>query len=188
MKKITKMIVSMLLLMNTRITHAYAAEETYYVSNENEILEFESEEHYLQCVRDGVIASSDEMPSRTDPYTYVYEDPVYDYTSTYEWLNYHPYTPAWSTASQYVLTSGHTFSGQIQKTHGGWNFTVNASYTNSVSITFPADPSRYSKLGVYGEVYYCRQKVNVYYYNVYQTSYYINWSRVINYYITVVYQ
>ena len=74
--------------------------------------------------------------------------------STYKshlWIGYHSGTSSWAKASSYTLTKGKTYSTSGSYSYKGYTVNTGFSYTNSVATTIPADSSRYSRLGTWGD-------------------------------------
>ncbi|WP_341876822.1 hypothetical protein [Defluviitalea saccharophila] len=67
------------------------------------------------------------------------------------WIGYHSYTPDWSMADNYTLSAGKTWSANGSYEYKGFTVDTGFSYQTSVSISYPADPTRWSKLGAYGD-------------------------------------
>lgn len=75
-------------------------------------------------------------------------------SSKYEgklWIGEHSGTTSWTKASSYTLTKSKTYSTSGSYTYMGYGINTGFSYTNSVATTIPADSSRFSKLGTWGD-------------------------------------
>ena len=116
-------------------------------------------------------------------YTTIYNVPKY-----YVWVGYHPLTPYWAKASQYVISTGSSYTISGSYTYKNYLFSITVNNNVSLAIYLPADASKYSKIGVYADVKLIRTKVDVYDYDVYMSTYYVNSTYVSNYYIETVYK
>jgi hypothetical protein len=105
-----------------------------------------------------------------------------------EWIGYHSATPNWSKASSYALNKGRSYSASGSKKVWGISVNVGYSYSQSVTITYPADAKKYSKLGVYADVTYKKYKRESYVSGRKLATVYIVKASVKNQYITTVYQ
>lgn len=161
-----------------------ASEPLYEIVDENNVYEFYDKQSYDNFKNS---MNENNAVARIAGYDYVYTT-LWTSRVSKQWIGYHSATPSWSKASQYVLTTSQSYSASVSYTYKGYNFTFRASYSVSASTTFPADASRYSKLGVRADVTYQRIQCDVYYYGVKQSTYYNNVAIPTSYYISVVYQ
>lgn len=79
-------------------------------------------------------------------------------------INYHSGTPGWARASSYTLTTNKAFN--VSGSYKSKNYSVNIgfSYSKSVATTIPADSSKDSRLGVYGDFTFSYVKYEQYVY------------------------
>lgn len=159
--------------------------DAYIVTIDNATYEFASYEDYCKYIADH---ESNDINLCTSSGTDYVSSVVLSRTKYYQWVGYHSYTPYWSMASSYTLTAGRTYSASGNVSSDGFSFGVSISYSESISITYPADSSRYSKLGVYADLKLVRYKYDVYEYGTYSYSYYVNTSTIISRYVKVVYK
>lgn len=78
------------------------------------------------------------------------------------WVGYHSGTPNWAKASQYTLNSGKSFSASGSYNYLGFSLNIGFSYSASVNTTIPANASKYSRLGVWGDFTFSKVKVSTY--------------------------
>lgn len=69
----------------------------------------------------------------------------------FHFIQYHPGTKAWAKANEYTILSGETFKVSTTYTWSKFTFDLGFSYSYSVNTSIPADPSRYSRLGIYAD-------------------------------------
>lgn len=110
------------------------------------------------------------------------------YTDAFTSVGYHPLTTSWSKASSYTVGASKTYSASASKVYYGVNLTVTASQTTSLSITYPADGNRFSKLFLSADISVKKFRIDQYYYGTYQSTYYIVSATPINTYVWVKYQ
>lgn len=77
------------------------------------------------------------------------------------WVGYHSGTPNWSKANAYTLTKSKTYSTSGSYTYEGIGVNLGFSYTTGTTTTIPANPARFSKLGVSGDFTFNKYKVTV---------------------------
>jgi hypothetical protein len=68
------------------------------------------------------------------------------------WIGNLNYPNFWSQASGYTLTQGTNYTASGQYTWNSLVLTLNFSYSQSASVQFTADPTRWSRLGAYADV------------------------------------
>lgn len=131
----------------------------YEIIDENNVIFFESEEAQIDY------NNSKESLSRagTDGYTTV-PSKVSSTRETNHWVGYHSGTKAWAPASQYTLSKGTTWSVSGSYTYSGINVSTGFSYSVSVATTIPADSKRESRLGVWGDFTFTKNKYTEYRY------------------------
>lgn len=151
----------------------------------NETYEFDSYDDYCKFISDH---SSEDISLCTSSGTDYVSTLLWSETKSYQWIGYHSLTPNWSKASSYTLTSGGSYSASGSVTSHGYSIGVTVSYTQSASITYSANSSKYSRLGVYADVKVYRYKYDVYEYGTYSYTYYVNGATPTTRYITVVYK
>lgn len=109
---------------------------------------------------------------------------------SHHWIGYHSGTPDWSKASRYTLTVGKTYSASGKYTYSDVDISISYSYTNTVATAIPADSSKYSKLGIWGDLtvkkYKAVSKNN--YTGAVVSTWYFGTSTVNNRYIAPKYQ
>lgn len=71
---------------------------------------------------------------------------------SHAWIGYHSGTPDWTKASRYTLTVGKTYSATGKYSYSDLDISISYSYTNTVSTAIPADSTRYSRLGIWGDL------------------------------------
>lgn len=69
----------------------------------------------------------------------------------YKWIGYLSESAEWTRAS-YILSSGRSYSVSGSMTYEGMGVSLSTTYSSGVSRTLPADPSRYSRLGMYADI------------------------------------
>ncbi|WP_431085966.1 hypothetical protein [Paenibacillus sp. 8b26] len=69
-------------------------------------------------------------------------------TRDHQFINYHEETPYWAKASNYTVTRAKTYTASTTLKYDDVSFNVGVSYMYSVATQIPADPSRFSRLGV----------------------------------------
>lgn len=149
----------------------------------NNVYEFPDEETF-QYFKENEMNNDGIMLAAThNVYTTVYNVPKYKV-----WVGYHPLTPNWSKASSYTLSSGRSYTINGSYTYNGATFGITVTNSVGSTVTYPANSSKYSKLGVRADVKLIRTKVDVYDTNTYMNTYYVNSTYVSNYYIATVYQ
>lgn len=109
-------------------------------------------------------------------------------SAAYQWIGYHSGTPNWAKASGYSLSKSKGYSASGSYNYSGT--TVGVSYTATVTTSFTADSSRYSRLGVWGDLLLATYRVDQYdkYTGRYITSWNVKVATVKNYYIKVKYK
>ena len=185
-------VLTLTLLLTCTATQVYASSsETsdnlrYITIIDGSTYEFDSYHSYLKYLED----------NSNHPGVSLYTSGGTDYRSTllwsetknYSWIGYHSLTPNWATASAYHLTATSTYSASGSVQSHGYTIGVTVQYQQSVSTDIPADPSKYSKLGVYADVKVSRYKYDVYEYGTYSYTYYVNSAVPLQRYITAVYR
>ena len=108
----------------------------------------------------------------------------------YKWIGYLSESAEWTRASSYILSSGRSYLVSGSMTYEGMGVSLSTTYSSGVSRTLPADPSRYSRLGMYADItvrkYKSDKSVDNYTGQVFSTWY----SSAVthhNQYVTVVY-
>lgn len=130
------------------------------VLDNGEILFFNSKEDY----------ESYSPPSNYQPFNtggYITKPEVISTTNVSKlWIGYHSGTPEWRKASSHVLTTGQNYT--VSGSYKYKEFTLSTGFTHAVSVSssFPADASRYSKLGVRGDFTFQHIKSTEYRYGV----------------------
>ena len=134
---------------------------------------------------------SDQFDSDIQPYssTTVRNTLISSSSYSYKWIGYLSEPAEWTRASSYTLSSGRSYSVSGSMTYEGVGVSLSTTYSSGVSRTLPADPSRYSRLGMYADITvrkYKSESVDNYTGQVLSTWY----SSAVTYhnkYITVVY-
>lgn len=156
--------------------------DTYTYSTGNLVYEFPDKNAYDYFMEHN--SENNIVPCNTyNQYTTIYSVPKYNV-----WIGYHPLTPDWSYASSYTVHAGESYSVNGSYKYDGFVFSINVDCTRSVSITYPADASRASKLGVRADIKLIRTKVDVYDNGTYLNTYYVNSTAVMEKYVAVKYQ
>lgn len=183
MKKIIYLVISLFVTLSLSSYPIQAKETgTYTYSTGNLVYEFPDKNSYDYFMEH--YHTNDVVTYATyNQYTTVYSIPKYNV-----WVGYHPLTPNWSYASSYTVTTGKSYSVNGSYTYNGVAFAINVDCTRSVAITYPADASRASKLGVWADVKLIRTKVDVYDNGTYLNTYYVNSTAVMEKYIGAVYK
>ena len=70
----------------------------------------------------------------------------------YKWIGYLSESAEWTRASSYILSSGRSYLVSGSMTYEGMGVSLSTTYSSGVSRTLPADPSRYSRLGMYADI------------------------------------
>lgn len=183
MKKAIYFILSLFVTLSLSSYPVQAEEpDTYTYSTGNLVYEFPDKNAYDYFMEHN--SANNIVPCNTyNQYTTIYSVPKYDV-----WIGYHPLTPDWSYASSYTVTTGKTYVVNGTYKYDGFVFSISVDCTRSVSITYPADASRASKLGVRADIKLIRTKVDVYDNGTYMNTYYVNSTAVMEKYIGVKYQ
>lgn len=189
MKKTNKLIVILLLFafcINCNSLSIYAENnknnDRYTIEIENKIYEFDSYQSYCKFQKDN------NLKKRSTNGTDYVSTQIWSEIKYYQWIGYHSLTPNWSTASSYTLINSKTYSASGSVESHGYTIGVTVSYSQSATVTYPANADRFSKLGVYVDVRASRYKYDVYEYGTYSYTYYVNVATPIEKYITVVYK
>ncbi|KQL56047.1 MULTISPECIES: hypothetical protein [Bacillaceae] len=74
------------------------------------------------------------------------------------WINYHKFTPAWSYADNYTITNGKSYTMTGNYKYKGITATISVTHSTTVSVSYPADPRRYNRLGVRSDLFYVKHK------------------------------
>ena len=106
------------------------------------------------------------------------------------WIGYHSGTPNWAKASGYTLSASKTYTANGTYTYSGTAVGVSVSYSTTVATKFPANSSKYSKLGIKGDLSLRTYRIDEYdkYSGRFIRSWNIKTATVTNYYVSVYYQ
>lgn len=159
--------------------------DVYTIEKDNKVYEFDSYQSYCKFQQDN---NSNSWGKRTSSGTDYVSTQIWSEIKYYQWIGYHSLTPNWSTASSYTLINSKTYSASGSVESHGYTIGVTVSYSQSATVTYPANSSRFSKLGVYADVRASRYKYDVYEYGTYSYTYYVNVATPLEKYITVVYK
>lgn len=183
MKKIIYLVISLFVTLSLSSYPVQAEEpDTYTYSTGNLVYEFPDKNAYDYFMEHN--SENNIVPCNTyNQYTKIYSIPKYNV-----WVGYHSLTPDWSYASSYTIYSEQNCSATGQYEYNGFLFSININYTQGISITYPADASRASKLGVRADIRLVRTKVDVYDNGTYMNTYYVNSTAVMEKYIKAAYQ
>ncbi|MFS0785078.1 hypothetical protein ABC345_01710 [Shouchella sp. 1P09AA] len=91
-------------------------------------------------------------------YTKVTSTKTNEHKANKAWISYHKHTPNWSKADKYTITSGKSFSMSGTYKYNGFSATISVKHSTSATVSYPADPKRYSKLGVRHDLTYQKWK------------------------------
>lgn len=69
----------------------------------------------------------------------------------FHFVGYHSGTSTWAKTNQYVITRNKTYSVSGSYNWKSTNFNLGFSYSYGVATYIPANASKYSRLGVYGD-------------------------------------
>lgn len=152
--------------------------------NENEILFFNSKEDYNSYLQDNGIQTYN---------TGGYSTKIEVLSSVYKsklWIGYHPAISNWREASSHTLAANRTYTVSGSYTYKGFSLSIGFSHSTGASSKFPADASRYSRLGVRGDFTFQHIKSTEYRYGkpTGRVPYYYARSLKHNEYIMTVYQ
>ncbi|MBQ7993762.1 MAG: hypothetical protein IJ252_12120 [Solobacterium sp.] len=177
-------------LYNLMPVHAFSEDEyTYKVAVNGVDHFFKSKSDYDDLIQIGALPHDTEAlkESTRNGITYQYTT-IFSGTKYYVFDGYCPLTPYWTKASSYNVSGGLSWNVSYGFQVNSTQFSGSYTHTNSVTVNIQANSEKYSKLGFYADIWYSKQKVDVYEYGVYQTSYYITPSYDVNKYLEVVYQ
>ena len=195
LNKWIKPVLAIIMLFNINMTNIFAEENpdsesenqtSYTELIDGDVYEFDSYETYLRYLNNHETGETSNL--LTSDGTDYYSTQIYSKMVYYQWIGYHSHTPYWSTASQYSVGSSESCSASGSISSDGYLFNVSVTYTQTVTIYYSADASRYSKLDVYADVRLARYRYDVYEYGTYSYTYYVNTATPIERYITVVYR
>ena len=183
MKKTIYFILSLFVTLSLSSYPVQAKEQdTYTYSTGNLVYEFPDKNAYDYFMEHN--SANNIVPYNTyNQYTTIYNVPKNNV-----WVGYHSLTPYWSYASSYTINSSQKCYASGQYEYNGFLFSININYEQVISITYPADASRASKLGVRADIRLIRTKVDVYDNGTYLNTYYVNSTAVMERYIKAVYQ
>jgi len=152
---------------------------------------FETEKDYQSYLRakdkTTVKTKLDSTDIQTMGIDYV-RTPISSEVRYYKWVGYHPGTADWRTADSHTLESGRTFNVSTQVTYKNVSATLSLEYSYSVSSSLPADPTRYSRLGVYADYIVSYSRYDIYEYGTWIDTYYVTSATPLDRYVTVVYK
>lgn len=215
MRKIVSILMSIFIIGCTMTTTVFAKENTNNISlksrpdkvtttfssdknrvvnlKDGSALVFKTEQDYQkylkykgQAVAKNELSKSNLSPLYT-PTNYV-RTVISSQYRDYQWVDYHSGTPYWSTASSYTIQAGKTYTASAPVSFYGTTTTLGVSYSYSVSITIPADPSRYSRLGVYADYEISYSRYDIYEYDTWVDCYYVTTATPLNTYVTPYYR
>ena len=105
-----------------------------------------------------------------------------------KFVGYHALTPSWAKASSYTVNAGLTASASIEYTYKQFTCKLTASKTFGVDTNIPADSSKFSRLGLYGDFLVKHMRTNYHDSSgIYDTYDYIS-TQTLNTYVLVTYQ
>lgn len=105
-----------------------------------------------------------------------------------KFVGYHVVTPSWAKASSYTVNAGLTASASIEYTYKQFTCKLTASKTFGVDTNIPADSSKFSRLGLYGDFLVKHMRTNYHDSSgIYDTYDYIS-TQTLNTYVLVTYQ
>lgn len=160
----------------------YFPQEVYTITDDNgEQINFTNEQDY-----------NDFLESTVTPYsgTTIKNEVLKTTSFAKKWIGYHSYTPNWSKASGYTLSSGKTYSASGSFAYEGMTVSLGYSQVSGATTSFTASSSKYSKLGVWADITVKKVKSTSYdnYTGAVVSTWYSNIVTYQNYYIQVVYQ
>lgn len=79
----------------------------------------------------------------------------------HQWVGYSPFTPVWQMVSQHSLSSTRSFNASLSHKSTEFGFTLSIGVSFTAGSVFPADATKYSKIGGYADFnYQVREIIN----------------------------
>ena len=143
LKTITVSMLSiMMLLVITTPIGAMEKNDVYEVVINNDVYEFKSETDYNNYL---LYLENKTDKARTG-IEYV-TTPIFQDTVEKEWVGYHPEFPDWGMRSSYTLSASRSYTIGGSAKYKDFTFTFSVTDSSTAASTYPADATRYSKLG-----------------------------------------
>lgn len=153
MKKSLKCLISMMMVVTFIVPgpSIIKANETNQIiavqTSQNEMCFFSTQEDY-QCYLKNRNSSNNEVKHRGDFVTTV---EVSRQNLYMKFVGYHSKTPVWTKADSYTIRVEDSVTVSTQGVFDGMNYTLELTKTVGVDTNIPADATKYSRLGIYGD-------------------------------------